>query len=302
MQKNKILLVDDVPANIDILQSILGSDHNVLCARSGNDALRIAGAERPDLVLLDVMMPDIDGYEVARQLKLNDTTAHIPIIFIAAPHEVEDEALGLEAGGVDYITKPVRPSIVQARVRNHLELQKQRDAISRLDTIDVVTGMPNAKGAAMALDQEWKRAARNGKDLSLIILDIDDFKEYSNQHGSRTADECLRDVASAIRHGIRRAGDVVASHSGGRFVCILPRTERDGAAQVADRIRRAMGSLPLPVKGSDALSSVTVSIGICSCIPRSGASADELFEAAEAMVTRAKAGGKDRTESTILRV
>ena len=131
-EKNSLLVVDDTPENIDVLCGILGADYTIKIANNGQLALKIAAAQHPDLILLDVMMPGMDGYEVCRQLKQNDATRHIPIIFVTARGEVADETLGFEMGAADYITKPVSPPIVHARVRAHLALSNQRRYLEHL--------------------------------------------------------------------------------------------------------------------------------------------------------------------------
>lgn len=301
MHRHKILLVDDVPADVYMLQGILGSDHHIVTTTCGLEALEIAGREKPDLILLDVAMPELDGYDVARRLKANPLTREIPIIFTAAPHEVQDEEIGLAAGGVDYITKPPHPSIVRARVSNHLELQKQRTTLSRLSTIDAVTGMPNRQGAEAALEQEWRRAAKNEKELSLLILDINDFGSHHETCVDEAGKERLRMVTAAIRFGIRRAADVVARYKGGRFLCILPRTDTDGAKLLAERVRETLAEFSQQQATAEK-PGISITIGTCTCVPHPELSPETLLHAAEEKADHARTAGPGSIETGTLRL
>ena len=155
---SKILIVDDVPTNIKVLvQALKNPDYEIMAATNGQEALTIANSERPDLILLDIMMPEMDGYEVCAQLKKNKATEQIPVIFVTVKDEDADEARGLDLGAVDYITKPIRAPIVKARVRNHLELKRQRDLLEKLSSVDGLTGIPNRRRFDEFMDLEWRR-------------------------------------------------------------------------------------------------------------------------------------------------
>ena len=174
-QSETILIIDDDPTISEMLEAILEDDYDLFLANSAMDGLTIARTEVPDLILLDISMPDLDGYEVCRLLKADVLTGYIPIIFITAKTSAEDETRGLEAGAVDYITKPINPSIVRARIRNHMELKKQRDFLKKLSFTDVLTNLPNRRWFDKWLDREWRRCWRAEKPLSLIMIDIDYF-------------------------------------------------------------------------------------------------------------------------------
>ena len=167
-----ILIVDDMVTNIEILDGILSSEYDILFATNGQDALEIALSRSPDLILLDVMMPGMDGYQVCKALKREEKTQDIPIIFVTANNQEEDESRGFEEGVVDYITKPVRSSIVKARVRIHLELKRYRDHLKTLSTIDGLTGIANRRKFDDSLALEWRRAKRN---QSLSFSDYDGY-------------------------------------------------------------------------------------------------------------------------------
>jgi len=173
-----ILIVDDTRMNIQIMKDILADSYVIFCATSGKEALKIAMSQRIDLILLDVVMPEMDGYEVCRRLKATHNTQNIPIIFVSAMSDVEDETKGLEMGAIDYIFKPVNPAIVKIRVKNHLELKRYRDILEEQSLLDGLTGIANRRHFDQVFDKEWRRALRRGEELAVIFLDIDYFKNY----------------------------------------------------------------------------------------------------------------------------
>lgn len=215
----KLLIVDDAPINIQLLNDVLKDDVRVFFATNGSDALKIASTTIPDLILLDIMMPEMDGYEVCRKLKTDPLLRDIPVIFITAKSQQEDEATGLELGAVDYITKPFSPGIVRLRVRNHLELKRQRDLLGRLSFLDGLTGLPNRRGFDEFLSREWRRAVRNKSHISIVMIDIDKFKDYNDSYGHLAGDDCLKKVAAILENSLDRAADFVARYGGGG-VCL----------------------------------------------------------------------------------
>ena len=197
-KNQKILIVDDIAENIRILNEMLQDEGVIHFATTGAEALRLAVETNPDLILLDVMMPDMDGYEVLRKMNEDAVLQSIPVIFITALDQAEDEEKGLGLGAVDYIAKPFRPGIVKLRVRNHLELKRQRDFFNCLSTLDGLTGIANRRAFDDTLLREWRRAARSRKNLSLLMLDIDHFKNFNDHYGHLKGDECLKDIAKTI--------------------------------------------------------------------------------------------------------
>ncbi|MBF0426515.1 MAG: response regulator, partial [Magnetococcales bacterium] len=172
-----VLVVDDEPNNIEILAKILRPDYRVLFSTQPARVVELAEGKRPDLILLDVVMPEMDGYEVCRRLKEHPVTREIPVIFVTAMGEEQYEAIGFEAGGVDYVTKPVRPFLLRARVRAHIELKLKSDLLKKIATLDGLTGIPNRRRLDEFLRQEWGRGARQGNvPLSAILIDVDHFK------------------------------------------------------------------------------------------------------------------------------
>src|SRR5260221_6308621 len=176
----------------------LNDEYEIFFATSGAKALEIAAASGIELVLLDVVMPELDGFEICRRLKGDERTSSIPVIFVTAREETSDEARGFDVGAVDYITKPIRPPVVRARVRMQLELKRARDLLERLALLDPLTGIANRRRFETALDDEWRRAARHNAWFSLAIVDVDDFKAYNDAYGHTRGDDCLRAVAGQL--------------------------------------------------------------------------------------------------------
>lgn len=290
-----ILVVDDAPENLRVLSAVLKDQYRIKVATNGERALALAASDDPpDLILLDVVMPGMDGYEVCKRLKSDPKTAAIPVLFVSSRDEEEDEARGLDAGGIDYIVKPVRPSIVQARVKNHIELKRSRDLLERLTTVDHLTGISNRRRYDEYLELECRRATRDGEPLSLIAIDIDHFKAYNDHYGHPEGDACLIAVAQALAATVTRPTDVVARCGGEEFACILPGTDASGAAGLAEQMRQAVASLELPHQGSAPHGCVTISLGVATWVPEPGQSPQLLADAADRALYQAKADGRNR--------
>ncbi|CAO3415106.1 diguanylate cyclase domain-containing protein [Azospirillum endophyticum] len=292
----KILVVDDIPSNVHVLSRILKDDYDIYFATDGEKALDLVQARMPDLVLLDIMMPGMDGFEVCRRIKGDPTTHDIPVIFISAKSEVEDETRGLEVGAIDFITKPISPPIVKARVRNHLLLKRQADLLRSLSFLDGLTGIANRRRFDETMAREWRRCARSHLPLSLIILDVDHFKAYNDQYGHQTGDECLRIIAEVLSERVRRPSDLVARYGGEEFICLLPETDGPGATGVAEGFRTAVAERRIPHAQSPVAPHVTISLGVASVIPSAEGSPDRLAETADRLLYRAKRAGRNRVQ------
>ncbi|NDV27471.1 diguanylate cyclase [Desulfovibrio sp. JC010] len=294
--KYKILIVDDAPANIKLLGAALSGEYRVAVALDGPGTLDIAASEDPpDLILLDIVMPGMDGYEVCRALQENKGTRDIPVIFISSRNQVEDEAKGLEIGAVDYITKPFSLPIVKVRVKTQLELKKQRDMLKELSMIDALTGLPNRRQLENRLDVEWQRARRHGSPLSAAFIDIDFFKAYNDTKGHAMGDECLRLVARELAGSLKRSTDLVVRYGGEEFVALLPDTDLEGGTRIAEVLRSNIEKLAISHNGSHA-PVVTVSVGVASMIPDNGDGSDVLLDLADKALYLAKENGRNRIE------
>ena len=293
-KKQTILVVDDMPANIDILVGLLSDKYRVKAARNGRKALEIArSATPPDLILMDVVMPEMDGYEACRRLKSESDTAAIPVIFVTTLADDEDEEKGLRMGAVDYITKPFRSAIVMARVENHLKLKSYQDLLKQQSNLDGLTGLPNRRAFDELLAQEWRRGARLESPLSLVMLDIDCFKQYNDNYGHIPGDEVLRKVGKALA-SVGRSHDFVGRYGGEEFVCLLPHTDTGGAANVAAKLQQAVGELQISHEYSQAAEHVSISLGVASVVPAAEGEPVALIEKADAMLYEAKEKGRNR--------
>ena len=301
LHKSTVLIVDDTPENIDLLLGALGDTYHTRIALNGEKAIKIAESVRPDLILLDIMMPGMDGYQVCKTLRTNPDTQNIPIIFITALGSVEDEERGLRLGAVDYIVKPISPPIVRARVQNHIRLKMKSDLLESLAMLDSMTNIPNRRRFTESLDMEWKRALRSGLSvpMTIIMIDIDNFKAYNDNYGHGAGDACLMLVAATLAAETSfRPADMVARYGGEEFIALLPETDVNGAKLIAERFRSCIEALRIPHEHSTVSRWVTVSVGHASIIPGPDYRAEGLQEEADQMLYKAKASGRNRIFGT----
>lgn len=290
----KLLVVDDEPINLRILHDMLGDEYEIAVALDGDQALKRALTTLPDLILLDIQMSNMDGYEVCRLLKFNPSTRDIPIIFVTSKTDEEDEIRGLELGAVDYITKPYRMAIMKARLRNHMELKRQRDLLNHLSCQDGLTEVANRRKLEQFLDQEWRNAIRYKSEIALIFIDIDHFKSFNDNHGHQAGDDCLKMIANTLKKIPGRSIDMFARFGGEEFVCVLPKTNLKGAVQIAEKMREAMRELAIPHFFSKTSSRVTLSFGVAVATPENKESSyTDLIAAADKMLYIAKAKGRN---------
>ena len=264
------------------IESILSEEgYRIITATNGAAALEIARTEPVDLVLLDVMMPGTDGYDTCRSLKSDSTTQHIPIIFLTALGAVEDEAIGLDMGAVDYLVKPVNSRILKARVRNHITLKKCRDSLEEFCMIDALTGIPSRRYFEMILEKEWRRSLRTQSAISLLLIDIDKFNDYNLRCGFGAGDICLKKVSSVLERSAKRSGDTLVRFAGEEFALISTSLNAQNAKNLAERIcRDVLANSP-----------VTVSVGVCTTVPSSGESFAKLVVEASRALRLAKEDG-----------
>jgi diguanylate cyclase (GGDEF)-like protein len=291
----RLLVVDDQPVNIQALYQAFSADHQVLMATSGEQALKLAVTRQPDLVLLDVVMPGMDGHEVCRRLKADEATRDIPVIFVTAHNDEAAETQGLALGAVDFISKPINPAIVRARVQTHITLKAQSDLLRQWVYVDGLTGVRNRRYFDERLASEWGRAVRNGTALSVVLLDVDFFKRYNDHYGHQAGDICLRQVANCLRLTLKRPGDLAARYGGEEFVCLLPDTDLLGALALARQLGAAVEALGIAHADSAVAAVVTVSLGVCSTSGNTPGSAAALLREADAQLYIAKSGGRNRS-------
>ncbi len=293
-RNGRLLIVDDAMENIQILNHVLGEEHEVLFSMNGEKALELAHQHHPDLILLDAVMPGMDGYEVCAALRASSDVRDIPIIFVTALTTPEDETRALEAGAVDFITKPFNVAVVRARVRTHLTLKRQSDSMRELTLTDALTGIANRRSFNDAIENEWRRCARSSTPLSVIMIDIDHFKLYNDAYGHQAGDACLQQVADTMLQCAGRTPDLLARYGGEEFVILLPQVDAAGAATVAERILASVRALAIPHRMSSAGDTVTVSLGVATLMPDQGADHEALVRCADNALYRAKKDGRNR--------
>ncbi|MCG8313983.1 MAG: diguanylate cyclase, partial [Pseudomonadales bacterium] len=281
-------------ANLDVLiENLQQEDMELVVALSGEEGYRLANEIKPDLILLDIMMPGIDGYETCRRLKANRETADIPVVFLSAKDSEIDIEQGLCLGAVDYINKPFSIPILKARLKNHLALKHKSNLLVQLACTDELTRIPNRRHFDYVLDREWGRALRNDSPLSVIMIDVDHFKRYNDHYGHPEGDRCLRQVSRALSSVLHRPADMLARYGGEEFIALLPETDVEGAERIAEKLRQSVFDLKLPHQNSISFDRVTISVGLASTIPNESESPDELLEKADSALYGAKTGGRN---------
>ncbi len=290
-----ILAIDDMPVNLDILVEHYQYEKvNLTVSLCPLDGLKLAESLKPDLILLDIMMPVMDGYEVCWRLKSNPKTRDIPVIFVTAMCESTDEQKGLDLGAVDYISKPFVMPILKARVRNHLELKHKTDKLLELASIDGLTGVANRGYFNQLFAREFKRHCRSTQPLSMIMIDVDYFKLYNDHYGHVMGDECLRKIANALQKKIKRPADLLARYGGEEFVVILPQTSHKSALRIAEILCRSIDNLQLPHEKSTCAANVTISLGCATAEPEQHQQCEGLLNAADSNLYAAKLQGRNR--------
>jgi len=297
LRDTRVLVVDDDPINLRLLHKALQGDHTVMAATRGAQALQIARDQRPDLILLDVVMPEMDGHEVCRRLKADPELRNIPVIFVTGETDPQAETAGLRLGAVDFITKPFNVEVVRARVHTHLLLKRQTDVLRSWVYVDGLTGAYNRRHFEDRLRAEWGRCQRMNVPLSLLMIDIDHFKRINDTYGHPVGDVCLRAVARSLGGGLQRSSDELFRLGGEEFACLLPNTHEAGAGVVAEHLRKQVEDLKVDRPDGEAPLRLTVSIGIGTMrVPPMSTGADMLNEA-DANLYLAKTHGRNRVAS-----
>jgi diguanylate cyclase (GGDEF)-like protein len=276
MSKPIILIVDDDPTSIEVMGQVLKDIAEIHFAASGRDAMGQVLQDRPDLVLLDVMMPDLDGFAVCEALKADPRTHDIPVVFVTAATDEAEEARGLLAGAVEYVTKPIRPALLAARVRNLLELKRRRDHVTLEPSVDDVTGLASRRQLEEAMVSEWRRAARAGRPLSFALIAIDDLQPVEALFGSRAVSDYLRRVGETLAVALHNPGDLVTRFSVDRFAVLLPESDEAGAEAAAARMRTAVAQLGLPAARGPGVH-IKVTVGAATAFPAAAPSPTDLI-------------------------
>lgn len=304
----KVFVVDDDATVLAALVTILQPAFEVRVARNGSDALRLIRQEPPDLVLLDVNLPDLSGLVVCRRLKDDPLTAAVPVVFLTAHADEQTEVEGLDAGALDFIAKPPRGPAVLARVRNLVRMKLLAERLQREAQTDALTDLANRRRFTVALRTELLRVRRQGQPLSLLMVDVDHFKAYNDHYGHLAGDEALRQVGRILREVVHRAGDLAGRLGGEEFAVLLPDTDEAGAQRVAQTILATIAAAGIAHAASDSSACLSVSIGAATnpaappSIQREPEAAawsgkrveDDLLARADAALYAAKSQGRNR--------
>lgn len=287
--KPHVLVVDDDPDKLNLLEfALTKAGYDVRTARDGEEGLAAVASFQPDLVVSDIMMPRLNGYDLARRIRENPQTRFIPIILqTAAGSRVEDQRLGSEVGALGYITDPTDLELLLARARTLLDFKAYLDTCEEQASTDHLTGLANRRRFERQLEKEVERTSRHGRPFCLVTLDLDDFKQVNDTHGHEAGDEALKSLARVLQQGTRGI-DLAARVGGEEFAVILTETNLEAAFEVAERLRLAIKAVEIPPVGQ-----IAASFGIAEC-PSHGQSSRELLASADAALYEAKRQGRDR--------
>lgn len=292
-ERGRVLVVDDQAINVRLLHELFHHDFDMFMATTGQQALETCRKLLPDVILLDIEMPDLSGFEVCLRLKADSATAHIPVIFITSHFDEAQEVQGFQVGGADFIRKPINPVVTKVRVQNQFALKRQADILRSIALLDGLTGVANRRKFEMTMTTTWLQCARDKTPLSLVVLDVDYFKKYNDHYGHAEGDLCLRNVAQTIKSCLKRPMDLLARYGGEEFVCVLPQSDLAGASHVAKLIVNTIAELAMPHQlGINGV--VTVSAGVAAINPVAGEAWQPLFEAADKQLYQAKQKGRNQ--------
>lgn len=305
---NRILLVDDDIVVRERVRGVLDGDgFEVILAKDGSDGISAFLKHEPDLVLVDAVMPLVDGFEFCTQLKDIESSQFTPVLMITSLDDGNSIDRAFAVGATDYITKPINLAILRQRIKSLIqqsqliknqhnlnqELQQANQDLHFLATSDSLTKIANRHSFDLYLQQEWEKMSRIGSPISLIFIDVDRFKLYNDRYHHINGDKCLMKIAMAMRDSVRRASDLVARYGGEEFAVILPNTEAFGALRVAENIRRAVRSAAIPHEDSPS-GWVTISLGVTTIVPQPHLHPEAFVDTADRALYQAKSQGRDR--------
>ena len=289
----KILIIDDSSVQANFLSSILAGDYEITVVNSAEEGLAQAKAEDFSLILLDVIMPGIDGFQLLKMLQEEVILRHTPVILITSLNDTQHEEQGLTLGAVDYITKPFHPAIVRARVHTHINLYRYRTQIEREATVDQLTGVPNRRRYDAVSSKRWQDAIRLGAPISICMFDIDKFKVYNDTFGHPAGDKVIKAVAETAASKLRRGTDFFARYGGEEFVALVLGGGAESDFAHLQTVRQAVEDLHIP-HNPEVSQWVTISIGGITVLPKVGAAYDTYLKMADAMLYDAKRFGRNQ--------
>lgn len=290
---NTILIIDDNAETIQLLAAMVRDQGRVIFATDGATGLEMARRRRPQLILLDVEMQHMDGFEVCRRIAADPDLPHSPVIFVTAQSSTESELAGLAAGAVDFITKPLIAPLVQARVRTHLRLQAALQSLQGQVNRDGLTGLYNRRFFDERITEEFARHQRQRDMMGVALIDVDHFKLYNDHYGHQVGDTCLKAVADAIGSGTRRPAEIVARYGGEEFVVLLPNSDWAALEHYGAWICGRVAVLSLPHAASPTAEHVSISVGLCAILPEPGSSIEMLLGQADRALYLAKQQGRN---------
>ncbi|MCL2264577.1 MAG: diguanylate cyclase [Treponema sp.] len=290
--KHSVLIIDDQETSISMLSCILSSEYIIFSAGNGRDGIEAAKNCSPDIILLDVLMTDMDGYEVIAELKSSEETKKIPVIFITSLISHTDEEKALTLGAADYITKPFSPAIVRLRLKYQIKILTQLQTIERFSMLDQLTEIPNRRSFDIQIKKEWARSLREKTTFSILMIDLDNFKRYNDTYGHLQGDVVLKEVVKVFSKVLKRPGDFAARWGGEEFVILLPCTELHGAFDIAEQIRKGVESMDI-LLDDNTVTKMTISIGVNTHEYEHGGTIDEFISNADKALYEAKDKGRN---------
>lgn len=298
-----ILIVDDEAYNREYLKTLLADDYDVAASEGGFEAIELCAKEDFDLVIMDVLMPEMSGHSACMLLRNDPDTKDIPILFLTGSDAESDELRALEVGGSDFVSRPVNPAILKARVKNLVAVKRHERLLRHFALCDELTGLPNRRYFNDRLKVEWLSSAREGAPFSLALIDVDHFKKYNDHYGHAAGDQCLSSIAQVLNSNLNRPRDFIARIGGEEFACILPETELDGAVNTLERVREAVAREMIPHSRAMPEKFVTVSVGVsCDNKPSQYFQGFDLLASADEALYVAKAQGRNRVSSQDVKV
>lgn len=302
MQKPKILIVDDERMNIELLHHGLKNEYHIIAAFKGIDVLETTKTELPDLILLDVVMPDLDGHKICMQLKADPITKDIPVIFVTGQDALKDELIGLKLGAVDYFKKPFSMPLVKLRIKNQIDLLQKTRQLEEMAWIDGLTQISNRRMFDTRFAEACRHAQRNKRTIAVMLIDIDYFKQYNDHYGHAAGDEVLKKVAKSLQKGAGRPFDIVARYGGEEFVILLNDVHAQDGALVAEKVREIIQDLNIEHQLSRVHDVITISVGVTTSHPNGEfIDQEELLLTADKCLYQAKSAGRNCVVSTDFR-
>jgi diguanylate cyclase (GGDEF)-like protein len=293
LNKFNILIIEDSSQVNKVICSVLEPNYQLIFSKKGTEIVKISQLQKPELILIDVTMSELDGYELCSRLNANPSTHNIPILLISY-QEGEDDTKGFTAGAADFIIKPIRPLVLKARVNHYIELKRCRDLLEEQIPVNKITNIANRSQLIYLATREWHRAIRHQTPQSIIMLDIDFFRIYKDYYGSLAGDDCMRQIISILMKNMKREPDLIARYKDNEFACLLPETDACGAVNVANSIQESLEELNIPFKRSQLCNHVTMSIGVATMRPALGQTPNLLIHQAELLLSEAKRAGHNQ--------